>query len=93
MYVPQNTQLFGADLSNLTFYLTRLRQHEKRGIEFRLSILYVAGSFIRYSFEFTFSCILSSFISMFRLVWCPGQNKRIAPLSLLHGCRKRRLKD
>jgi hypothetical protein len=26
------------------------------------------------------------------LVWCPGQNKRIAPL-FLHGCRKRRLKD
>jgi hypothetical protein len=27
------------------------------------------------------------------LVWCPGQNKRIAPLSFRHGCRKRRLKD
>jgi hypothetical protein len=27
------------------------------------------------------------------LVWCPGQNKRIAPLSFLHGCRKRRLKE
>jgi hypothetical protein len=27
------------------------------------------------------------------LVWCPGQNKRIAPLSFHHGCRKRRLKD
>jgi hypothetical protein len=27
------------------------------------------------------------------LVWCPGQNKRIAPLSFLHGCRKRRLKN
>jgi hypothetical protein len=27
------------------------------------------------------------------LVWCPRQNKRIAPLSFLHGCRKRRLKD
>jgi hypothetical protein len=27
------------------------------------------------------------------LVWCPGQNKRIAPLSFLHACRKRRLKD
>jgi hypothetical protein len=26
-------------------------------------------------------------------VWCPGQNKRIAPLSFFHGCRKRRLKD
>jgi hypothetical protein len=26
-------------------------------------------------------------------VWCPGQNKRIAPLSFLHGCRKWRLKD
>jgi hypothetical protein len=23
----------------------------------------------------------------------PGQNKRIAPLSVFHGCRKRRLKD
>jgi hypothetical protein len=29
---------------------------------------------------------------LFSLEWCPGQNKRIAPLSLLHGCRKRRLK-
>jgi hypothetical protein len=28
-----------------------------------------------------------------RLVWCPGQNKRTAPLSFLHGCPKRRLKD
>jgi hypothetical protein len=27
------------------------------------------------------------------LVWCPGQNKRITPLSFLHGCRKRRLKN
>jgi hypothetical protein len=27
------------------------------------------------------------------LVWCPGQNKRIAPLYALHGRRKRRLKD
>jgi hypothetical protein len=27
------------------------------------------------------------------LVWCPGQNKTIAPHSFLHGCRKRRLKD
>jgi hypothetical protein len=26
------------------------------------------------------------------LVWCPGQNKRITPLSFLHGYRKRRLK-
>jgi hypothetical protein len=25
--------------------------------------------------------------------WCLGQNKRIAPLSFFHGCRKRRLKD
>jgi hypothetical protein len=24
------------------------------------------------------------------LVWFPGQNKRIAPLSFLHECRKRR---
>jgi hypothetical protein len=23
------------------------------------------------------------------LVWCPGHNKRIAPLSFFHGCRKR----
>jgi hypothetical protein len=23
-------------------------------------------------------------------VWRPGQNKRIAPLSFFHGCRKRR---
>jgi hypothetical protein len=27
------------------------------------------------------------------LVWCPGLNKKIAPLSFFHGCRKRRLKD
>jgi hypothetical protein len=26
-------------------------------------------------------------------VWCPAQNKRIAPLSFFHGCRKRQLKD
>jgi hypothetical protein len=26
-------------------------------------------------------------------VLCPGQNERIAPLSFLHGCRKRLLKD
>jgi hypothetical protein len=29
----------------------------------------------------------------YSLVWCPGQNKRKARLSCLHGCRKRRLKD
>jgi hypothetical protein len=27
------------------------------------------------------------------LVWFPGQNKRIVPLSFPHGCRKSRLKD
>jgi hypothetical protein len=27
------------------------------------------------------------------LMWCPGQNKRIARLSFFHGCRKKRLKD
>jgi hypothetical protein len=32
-------------------------------------------------------------IKLLSLVWCPGQNKRIAPVSFLHGCRKRRLKD
>jgi hypothetical protein len=31
-------------------------------------------------------------ISEIILVWSPGQNKRIAPLSFLHGCRKWRLK-
>jgi hypothetical protein len=36
------------------------------------------------------TCCLSLTVS---LVWCLGQNKRIAPLSFLHGCRKRRLKD
>jgi hypothetical protein len=25
------------------------------------------------------------------LVWCPGQSKRIAPLTFIHGCRKKRL--
>jgi hypothetical protein len=29
----------------------------------------------------------------FKFVWCPGQNKRIAPPSFFHGCRKRRLND
>jgi hypothetical protein len=33
------------------------------------------------------------YIQGVRLVWYPGQNKRIAPLSFLYGCRKRRLKD
>jgi hypothetical protein len=37
--------------------------------------------------------IVIFFLLSCRLVWCPGQNKRIAPLSFLHGCRKRRLKD
>jgi hypothetical protein len=27
------------------------------------------------------------------LEWCPGQKKRIAPLSFVYGCRKRRLKE
>jgi hypothetical protein len=26
-------------------------------------------------------------------VWCPGHNKRIAPLPFFHKCLKRRLKD
>jgi hypothetical protein len=42
-------------------------------------------------FLFLFSIrLLSVYL---RLVWCPVQNKRIAPLSFFHGCRKRRLKD
>jgi hypothetical protein len=37
---------------------------------------------------------IANYVNLFIdfLVWCPGQNKRIAPLSFLHGCRKRRLK-
>jgi hypothetical protein len=35
----------------------------------------------------------SKFFKFLCLVWCPGQTKRIAPLSFFHGCRKRRLKD
>jgi hypothetical protein len=27
------------------------------------------------------------------LVWCPGQNKIIAPLPFFHGYRKKQLKD
>jgi hypothetical protein len=34
-----------------------------------------------------------TYIHTTRLVWCPRQNKRIAPLSFFHGCRKRRLKE
>jgi hypothetical protein len=34
-----------------------------------------------------FGCILP-----FSCLVCPGQKKRIAPLSFFHGCRKRRLK-
>jgi hypothetical protein len=30
---------------------------------------------------------------MYYLEWRPGQNKRIAPFSFLHGCRKTQLKD
>jgi hypothetical protein len=37
--------------------------------------------------------LLASIITHPCLVWCPGQNKRIAPLSFFRGCRKRRLKD
>jgi hypothetical protein len=41
---------------------------------------------------------LSNYFSSFPtfiiiIVWCSGQNKRIAPLSFFHGCRNRRLKD
>jgi hypothetical protein len=32
-------------------------------------------------------------VCLLGLVWCSGLNKRIAPLSFFHGCRKRRLKD
>jgi hypothetical protein len=39
-----------------------------------------------------FNIILSTVINVLFLVWCPGQ-KRIAPLSFFHGCRKRQLKD
>jgi hypothetical protein len=42
---------------------------------------------ITYSYNDSFNSFRLS------LVWCPGRNKRIAPLSFLHGCRKRRLKD
>jgi hypothetical protein len=36
----------------------------------------------------------NKYISIYLSVVCgKGQNKRIAPLSYFHGCRKRRLKD
>jgi hypothetical protein len=37
--------------------------------------------------------LLCEMYFLFSLVWCPGEDKRIAPLFLLHGCRKRLLKD
>jgi hypothetical protein len=43
--------------------------------------------------------VIVSYVCLFHiiiqisLVWCPGQNKRISPLSFLHGCRKKRLND
>jgi hypothetical protein len=48
---------------------------------------------------FTYFLIIISLLlwlwspSVICLVWCPGQNKRIAPLSFFHWCRKMRLKD
>jgi hypothetical protein len=42
------------------------------------------------------ACLISILLCVYFsvcVVWCPGQNKRIAPLSFLDGCRKRRLKD
>jgi hypothetical protein len=55
-----------------------------RWLEYRLHKFYVR------------TCVLLQIkiqnkIQIKSLVWCPGQNKRIAPLSFLHGCRKRRL--
>jgi hypothetical protein len=37
--------------------------------------------------------ISHSEVILCHLVWYAGQNKRIAPLSFFHGCRKRPLKD
>jgi hypothetical protein len=57
--------------------------------------LYFLGAFFLNSyFEFGLS-LTKGAISVFNLslVWFPGQNKRMAILSLFHGCRKRRLKD
>jgi hypothetical protein len=44
-----------------------------------------------YMFIYVMLCLYTS--SYYFLVWCPQQIKRIAPLSFLYGCRKRRLKD
>jgi hypothetical protein len=49
---------------------------------------------VDYTHYFTFfTFILLLFHIVIILVWCQGQNKRIAPLSFFNGCRKRRLKD
>jgi hypothetical protein len=45
--------------------------------------LYVMPTVLLYNNNFTIINIVS-----LGLVWCPGQNKRIAPLSFFHGCRK-----
>jgi hypothetical protein len=47
--------------------------------------------FVAYRFQWW---LFIQFITFYHLVGFGfGQNKRIAPLSFLHGCRKRRLKD
>jgi hypothetical protein len=46
----------------------------------------------RYVCNSNITSIKQYYITILRLVWYPGQNKRIAPLSVLNGCRKRRLK-
>jgi hypothetical protein len=61
----------------------------------RLVYAVVNVHYHQYSYSIGILSLLIAFKNYYKvsLVWGPGQNKRIAPLSFLHGCRKRRLKD
>jgi hypothetical protein len=65
-----------------------VRQVSENNDKFNISLLIRNVSIVATSNGISFNTQ-----SYYSLVWCPGQNKRIAPLSFLHGCRKRRLKD
>jgi hypothetical protein len=71
----------------------QIYQYHRDGVEQRAKIVFfyclqtrhwiTNSKVLRIIMNYTIDC----------LMWCPGQNKRIAPPSFLHGCLKRRLKD
>jgi hypothetical protein len=88
--LPERCSRHAAEVASLALHVLdavpKIRMRHMPATRLHIRIGKICSSDIKLS-------VLFIKLYYYTLVWCPRQNKRIAPLSFLHGCRIRRLKD